>query len=269
MELTLMAVHAHPDDEVIGTGGVFARYSAEGVRTVLVTCTDGGQGDGPGGVKPGEEGHDPVQVGMLRAEELRASADLLGIGHVEMLGYRDSGMVGWEANTHPEAFTNVPVDTAAARLAGLMERYRPQVVVTYDANGGYGHLDHIQAHRITTAAAQTSGVPRKLYHSAMPSSLVEKFIAYARSLGEVPEEEDPGEEMGVPDEQITAWIDVAAQAERKRKALMAHASQSDGDFLLGMPPDVREPMFASETFVRVRNTVPAPAREDDLFAGLR
>src|SRR5690625_465532 len=107
MDLTLMVVHAHPDDEVLGTGGVFARSSAEGVRTVLVTCTDGSQGDGPGGVKPGEQGHDPAQVAGLRAEELRTSADLLGIEHVELLGYRDSGMDGWEANSHPEAFMNV------------------------------------------------------------------------------------------------------------------------------------------------------------------
>lgn len=270
MDLTLMAVHAHPDDEVLGTGGVFARYSAEGLRTVLVTCTDGGQGDGPGGAKPGEDGHDPLQVAELRSEELRASAELLGIGHVEMLGYRDSGMVGWEANTHPEAFANVPVHAAAARLAELMERYRPQVVVTYDENGGYGHLDHIQAHRITAAAAQAGGVPRKLYHSAMPNSLVEKFAAYARSLGEEwDEEEDSGAEMGVPDERITAWIDVAEYIERKRKALMAHASQSDSDFLLGMPPELQEPMFSWETFLRVHSTVPAPDSEDDLFAGLR
>jgi LmbE family N-acetylglucosaminyl deacetylase len=268
MNLTLMAVHAHPDDEVLGTGGAFARYSAEGLRTVLVTCTDGGQGDGPGGVKPGEAGHDPRDVAELRAKELRASAELLGIGQVEMLGYRDSGMVGWEANNHPEAFTNVPVDTAAARLTALMEHYRPQVVVTYDENGGYGHLDHIQAHRITAAAARASGVPSKLYHSAMPTSLVEKFVAYARSLGEE-WEEDEGQEMGTPDEQITAWLDVAEYTESKRKALAAHASQSDSDFLLAMPPDIQEPMFAQETFLRVHTTVPAPDREDDLFAGLR
>src|SRR5882762_10163876 len=131
-ELTLMAVHAHPDDEVLGTGGVLARYAEEGIRTVLVTCTNGEQGDGPGGVKPGDDGHDAADVRERRLAELRESADLLGIDHVELLGYQDSGMVGWDANGHEEAFANVPVDVAAARLAVLMERYRPQVVVTYD-----------------------------------------------------------------------------------------------------------------------------------------
>ncbi|NUS43172.1 MAG: PIG-L family deacetylase, partial [Mycobacteriaceae bacterium] len=99
-ELTIMAVHAHPDDEVIGTGGVFARYADEGIRTVLVTCTNGEQGDGPGGVKPDEPGHDPARVRQIRLGELRTSTSLLGIEHVELLDYQDSGMMGWETNNH-------------------------------------------------------------------------------------------------------------------------------------------------------------------------
>ncbi|WP_372509140.1 PIG-L deacetylase family protein [Actinomadura madurae] len=98
-ELTLMAVHAHPDDEVLSTGGILARYAAEGVRTVLVTCTNGEQGDGPGGVKPGEPGHDAEEVARRRLAELRESAGLLDIGHLELLGYRDSGMPGWPPTT--------------------------------------------------------------------------------------------------------------------------------------------------------------------------
>src|SRR5690606_39223430 len=153
-ELTLMAVHAHPDDEVMGTGGLLARCAAEGIRTVLVTCTNGEQGDGPGGVKPGEPGHDAAEVAGRRLAELRESAELLDVAHLELLGYRDSGMDGWSANDHPEAFANIPLDESAGRLTALMERYRPQVVVTYDENGGYGHPDHIQAHRIAMAAAE-------------------------------------------------------------------------------------------------------------------
>src|ERR1044071_1700877 len=98
MDLTVMAVHAHPDDEVIGTGGMLARYSDEGIRTVLVTCTNGEQGDGPDGVKPGEPGHDEAAVSQVRLAELRESAGHLGISDVELLGYRDSGMEGWDAN---------------------------------------------------------------------------------------------------------------------------------------------------------------------------
>src|ERR1041384_4123627 len=93
--LTLMAVHAHPDDEATGTGGVLAKAAAEGITTVLVTCTDGGCGDGPGGIKPGDEGHDPAAVAVLRREELDVSCATLKISHLETLGYADSGMMGW------------------------------------------------------------------------------------------------------------------------------------------------------------------------------
>src|SRR5690348_17962879 len=134
-----MAVHAHPDDEAISTGGVLARYSAEGFRTVLVTCTDGGCGDGPGGVKPGEPGHDHDTVVALRQAELDASCQILGVSHLELLGYPDSGMMGWESNDAPGSFWRTPVDEAAAKLAALFERYQPYVVVTYDENGFYGH----------------------------------------------------------------------------------------------------------------------------------
>ena len=107
--LTLMAVHAHPDDEAIGTGGILARYSAEGVRTVLVTCTNGELGDAPGGVKPGEPGHDEAVVVPLRRKELEASCEILGVDHLELLGYHDSGMAGWPQNDAPGSFWRTPV----------------------------------------------------------------------------------------------------------------------------------------------------------------
>ena len=119
-ELTLMAVHAHPDDEVLGTGGIFARYAEEGIRTVLVTCTNGEQGDGPDGVKPGDPGHDETAVRERRLAELRDSVAHLGIQHVELLGYRDSGMAGWDANGDKDVRQR-PVEEAAARLGVLME----------------------------------------------------------------------------------------------------------------------------------------------------
>ena len=161
--LTLMAVHAHPDDEATGTGGVLARYAAEGIRTVLVTCTDGGCGDGPGGVKPGEPGHDPVAVAALRRQELKASCDVLNITHLEMLDYAGSGMMGWATNDAPESFWRTPVEQSAARLAELMRRYEPDVVVTYDENGFYGHPDHIQANRVTVAALALTDLTPKVY----------------------------------------------------------------------------------------------------------
>src|SRR5437899_4253602 len=107
--LTLMAVHAHPDDESSSTGGVLARYAAQGVRTVVVTCTNGELGDGPGGVKPGEPGHDPEAVAATRLAELAESCRLLNVTHSERLGYRDSGMSDWDYQGHADAFCNVPV----------------------------------------------------------------------------------------------------------------------------------------------------------------
>ncbi|MEV4750142.1 PIG-L family deacetylase [Streptosporangium amethystogenes subsp. fukuiense] len=268
--LTLMAVHAHPDDEVIGTGGILARYADEGIRTVLVTCTNGEQGDAPGGAKPGEPGHDEAAVSALRLEELRASAAHLGISHLELLGYRDSGMVGWAGNEAEDAFANVPFEQAVGRLVALMERYRPQVVVTYDENGGYGHPDHIQAHRIAVAATEASGIPGKLYYTAVPRERIAEMFAYLRSTGAAPEDLELPEDFGVPEEQITAVIDVADQVERKRKALEAHASQGENIFLLRMPAEAQHRAFAQESFIRHLNRVPAAAdREDDLFDGLR
>lgn len=268
-ELTLMAVHAHPDDEVLGTGGVFARYAEEGVRTVLVTCTNGEQGDGPGGVKPGEPGHDLAEVSRLRLEELRESVTHLAIDHVELLGYPDSGMAGWDANADARVFANVPLEESAGRLAELMERYRPQVVVTYDENGNYGHPDHIQAHRIAVAAAERTGIPRKFYYSAVPRSFLTEMMDHLRSTGVDMSEFELPEDFGTPDEEITTVVDVSAYFERKIKALKAHASQADTGFTLGLPDEVQRRMLGRETFLRRFSTVPAPDLEDDLFAGLR
>ncbi|MFD7383961.1 PIG-L family deacetylase, partial [Streptomyces anulatus] len=192
--LTLMAVHAHPDDEATGTGGVLARYAAEGIRTVLVTCTDGGCGDGPGGVKPGEPGHDPAAVASMRRRELEASCDVLGISDLETLDYADSGMIGWPSNEAPGAFWQTPVEEGAARLAELMRHYRPDVVVTYDENGFYGHPDHIQAHRITMAALEMTELTPKVYWTTMPRSAVRRFGEIMREFHEdMPESEAESE----------------------------------------------------------------------------
>jgi LmbE family N-acetylglucosaminyl deacetylase len=178
-----MVVHAHPDDESIGTGGILARYAAEGVRTVLVTCTDGGCGDGPDGVKPGQPGHDRAAVVAARREELEQSCKVLGVTHLERLDYADSGMMGWPQNDEPGSFWRAPVGEGAARLAELFRRYSPQVVVTYNANGFYGHPDHIQAHRITVAASELTGIPSKLYYTAVPRSAMAEFGRRLQELG--------------------------------------------------------------------------------------
>lgn len=275
-----MAVHAHPDDEATSTGGILARYGAEGIRTVLVTCTDGACGDGPGGTKPGEAGHDRHDVVELRAKELEASCAILGIDHLELLGYGDSGMIGWADNDAPGSFWSTPVDEAADRLAVVMERYRPDVVVTYDANGFYGHPDHIQAHRITMAAAEKTGIPAKLYWPTIPQSRMASFADRMREAGvDMPEPAPPDPSqpdaepaptiVGSPDEDIAAWIDVSAYADRKYDALAAHASQGDNIFFLRMGREVFAEMMGQEAFLRVIDRTGAPLPEDDLFAGLR
>ncbi|MET8472994.1 PIG-L family deacetylase [Streptomyces sp. NPDC006422] len=272
--LTLMAVHAHPDDEATSTGGVLARYAAEGVRTVLVTCTDGGCGDGPGGVKPGEPGHDPEAVAAMRAQELKASCEVLGISHLETLDYADSGMIGWPSNEAPGSFWQTPVPEAAARLADLMRRYEPDVVVTYDENGFYGHPDHIQANRITMAALDLIDFSPKVYWTTMPHSGMRKFGEIMREFNEDMPEPDPAEvaemeKIGLPDEEITTWVDTSAYSDQKFDSLAAHASQGENIFFLKMGKPRFADLMGLETFVRVKDTTNAPLPENDLFAGLR
>ena len=274
--LTLMAVHAHPDDEGTGTGGTLARYAAEGIRTVLVVCTDGAQGDGPGGVKPDESGHDPAAVAKLRRAELEASCAALKVSALEMLGYSDSGMLGWPTNDAPNAFWSAPVSEAAARLASLMEEYRPDVVVTYDENGFYGHPDHIQAHRVTMAAVEQSGIPAKVYWTTVPRSALPEFGAAMREIGADWDEPESGSdnavqefEMGLPDDEVTTWVDVSAYLEQKRDAFEAHASQLDNILFLRLPPELFARFMSIETYQRVRDRTGAAVPEADLFAGLR
>lgn len=272
--LTIMAVHAHPDDETSMTGGILARYAREGIRTVLVTCTNGEFGDAPGGLKPEDENHDVEEVVRTRMKELRASCDILGIDHLELLGYQDSGMMGWPQNSAPHAFWNTPVDEAAASLGSLMERYRPQVVVTYDEFGFYGHPDHIQAHRVAVAAAEATGIPKKFYYATIGRGALKAMFSALSDAGIDP----PGEDIdfdpddppfGVPDEQITTLVDVSGFVDLKREAIAAHASQTDSSFFLKMPVEAFRIAFGMETFVRRSDTTGAPVPEDDLFAGLR
>ena len=283
--LTLMAVHAHPDDEATGTGGVFARYAAEGIRTVLVTCTDGGCGDGPGGVKPGEPGHDPDAVVAVREAELEESCRILRISDLELLGYADSGMMGWPQNDAPGSFWTTPVPEAAARLAELMRVYQPDVVVTYDENGFYGHPDHIQAHRITMEAVKITGIPAKVYWTTAPRSMFAEFGRILRELAaengneeaaaefaaSAEELEESGDQVpvGLPDDEITTWVDVAKFSAQKFESLAAHASQSENIFFLNLGLERFTDLMGTETFLRVQDSTGSPTPEDDLFAGLR
>jgi LmbE family N-acetylglucosaminyl deacetylase len=271
--LTLMAVHAHPDDEASSTGGVLASYSAQGIRTVVVTCTNGEFGDAPGQVKPGQEGHDEQAVAQLRLAELRQSCKILGVTNLELLGYHDSGMPEWEYRNRPDAFCNIPQELVAGRLTALMERYRPQVVVSYDPMGAYQHPDHVHAARSAAAAADASQIPAKFYQIAMRRSgwrkVREALIAAGEPVEEWEETPEDREKMELEEQRITTTVDISDVLALKREALMSHASQIADSWFSKIPPAIAADVFGQESFVRVIDRTGAEVPETDLFAGLR
>jgi LmbE family N-acetylglucosaminyl deacetylase len=272
--LTLMAVHAHPDDESSSTGGVLATYSGQGLRTVVVTCTNGEFGDAPGGVKPGEDGHDEQAVAQLRLAELRQACKILGVTDLETLGYHDSGMPDWDYKDRPEAFCNIPLAEVTERVGALMEKYRPQVVVSYDPDGPYQHPDHVHTARAAAAAAAATGIPAKFYLTAMRPSSWRKIWDALRELGEdVPGPREVSDEMRAQMEEaerrITTTVDIRPVLARKREALFAHSSQIQESWFSKIPAGIAEEAFGFETFIRASDTTGTPLPEDDLFAGLR
>ena len=269
---TLMAVHAHPDDEASG-GGILAAYADQGIRTVVVTCTNGEFGDAPGGIKPGEDGHDKDEVARLRLAELEKSARILRVSDVEALGYHDSGMPDWDYKNRPDAFCNIPIETVADRIGGLITKYQPQVLVTYDDRGAYQHPDHVHASLAAQAAAKATGIPAKVYLSTMRGSTWRKIWDALRAAGEeVPEweeDEDRSQRALDSEERITTTIDIRSVLDRKREALFAHGSQINDSWFSKIPPEIAETAFGYEYFIRVADSTGAPLPEDDLFAGLR
>lgn len=284
--LTLMIVHAHPDDEVIGSGGTFARYNDEGVRTVLVTATLGEEGEI---VVPDLNTPEvKARLAEVRREELRKATAIIGIAHQEFLGYRDSGMVDTPSNQHPDSFHQADLDEATRRLVKLIRAYRPQVLVSYNAHGGYGHPDHIACYKVTQAAfdaaadptrypeAGPAWAPLKLYEINRPRERTRQAWERMRERGMKTPLDNPDykiENFTAPDELITTAIDVAQYMGRKRDALLEHRTQIavDGPFL-SMPEDIARDWYGFEYFTLVRSRVELPPRdgyETDLFAGLR
>jgi mycothiol conjugate amidase Mca len=281
--LTLLAVHAHPDDEAIGTGGILAHYSGSGARVALVCATKGEVGEI---VDPtiDEEAARP-RLGQIREDELRCACGVLGVQELLFLGYRDSGMAGTPDNENPASFFRADFDEATGRLVEVIRDLRPQVVVTYDEKGGYHHPDHIMAHRITAAAFDAAGDPNrypesgptwqpsKLYYTAIPLSQMLQMEQYFRSVGITSPFERADlnpEAFGTPDEIITTRIDVREYLPRKMEALTCHRTQIAADsFFFKIPEEFAREGFGYEHFVRARSLVPAPTPENDLFAGLR
>jgi LmbE family N-acetylglucosaminyl deacetylase len=245
----VMMVHAHPDDESSLTGGTLARCAAAGYRTVLVTCTDGGQGDATPGLKPGQQGHDSHLVAAARSRELDLAAATLGVHAVIKLGYPDSGVS--VESPYPAAdvsFATRPLRPMLVRLVRVMRLYRPDVVVTYPANGLSAHPDHIRTHELVVAAhrhviansdpqapstrtGDTAPQVPKLYFIALSKTRLRAVQDRARAaLG--PQTWVPPDAMAVDDAHITTAIDVTAFWPAKLRALAAHASQSDAAALL-------------------------------------
>jgi mycothiol conjugate amidase Mca len=282
--LTLMAVHGHPDDECMGTGGVLARYSDEGLRTVLVTATRGEEGE----IVDPEMNPEAVQpkLGDVRLEELRCSCRYLGVEELHILGYRDSGMAGTPANAHPACLAQADVREATGRLVRLIRELQPHVLTCYDEKGGYGHPDHIRVHQITVAAFHAAGdasqypeigpapwQPQKLYYPAYPRSYILNRYETMRSMGESTPLDRPHfdpNKVGTPDDQVTTHIDIRPYLSRKTAALRCHRTQVSLDWwFFRVPPELFSAQFGREFFVRVASHVPVNGSEHDLFAGLR
>ena len=287
----LLAVHAHPDDETIGNGVTMARYAAEGAHVTLVTCTLGEEGEilVPDLVHLAADKED--RLGEQRIQELATAMEALGVRDHRFLGgpgrYRDSGMMGLPTNDRPHCFWQADLEEAAWLLVAVIREVRPQVLLTYDENGGYGHPDHIQAHRTAMRAVELAatgegpGEPwqvQKVYWGAIPDSVMREGIRRLRDLGDDTSFQgmDPDGELPsfvVPDELVTTAIDGTAFVQAKLAAMRAHATQItvDGPFF-ALSNNLGDHVWGIEHYrLAVGELGPRTGpdgREDDLFAGV-
>ncbi|MFQ6100848.1 MAG: PIG-L family deacetylase [Anaerolineae bacterium] len=274
MSRTLLAVFAHPDDESFGPGGTLAKYAAEGVAVHLICATLGeaGESDTP----------EPDGCGDLacqREQELRCAADILGLTEVHLLGYRDSGMAGSPANLHPRALVQADPDTLIGQVADLMRRLRPQVVLTFDPFGGYGHPDHIAMHRATVAAYERlpdGERPQKLYFTTFPRTTLRWAVRLMPLFGVNPAALGKNQDINLRavlahELPVTTRIDISAYYEVKQRAGACHSSQlsGPGSFWGRLPRWLVRRWRSMETFHRA--TPPfrqGERRERDLFVGV-
>jgi LmbE family N-acetylglucosaminyl deacetylase len=258
---TIVSFHAHPDDESIGTGGTLALASEAGHRVVLVFATRGELGEPvPGVLGEGE------QLTLRRTAEVFESARILGVHRVEFLGFTDSGMIGDATNDAPWCFWQADVEHAARRLATILDEEQPDVLTVYDDNGGYGHPDHIQVHRVGVRAAELAGVP-VVAQGTMNRDLIRRAMTLAKEMGvdvpdpaDVPDEPPEGLEaaegvtaavtFGKPEAELTHWVDASTVIDKKRASMMAHASQIGPDhFMATMPTEPFAYVFGPEWFL--------------------
>ncbi|MFC4946112.1 PIG-L family deacetylase [Pseudonocardia sp. GCM10023141] len=266
---TIVSFHAHPDDESISSGGTLARAAAAGHRVVLVFATRGELDAAvPGVLEPGE------QLSVRRTAESYASAAVLGAQRVEFLGYTDSGPMGAPSNDAPYSFWRANVEHAAKLLAVILDEEEPDILTTYDDNGGYGRPDHIQVHRVGARAAELSAVP-VVAQVTINRDWMTRGVRGVTEAGQAPEGWEAPREVptfGKPESEITHRVDAVDFVDQKRASMRAHASQIGPEHvLLAMP----EPMFAMgmgvEFFIvdPVPNPASAPEVFEELFTPLR
>lgn len=266
-EKTIVAFFAHPDDEVFGTGATLAHYAANGVRVVLVCATRGEAGEIADASLA-----TPETLPQVREAELRCSAATLGVSEVILLDYRDSGMAGTPENEDPRAFINAPVETVVAQLTAVLKKERPQVVITFDPHGGYGHPDHIAIHRHTVTAVDSLDKPPRLFFSAIPRSFFDEMRQRLQGVGQDTSELDRFQELGEIgwlDDQIHATLEVAGGIDAKWAAFLCHRTQfSDDTFFFRLPEADIKQMLMREHYILAQPQPEPGLKLWDLFANL-
>jgi N-acetyl-1-D-myo-inositol-2-amino-2-deoxy-alpha-D-glucopyranoside deacetylase len=277
----VLLVHAHPDDETINNGATMAMYAALGAQVTLVTCTRGEEGE----VLVEEHSHKAAAhddlLGDHRVIELADAMKALGVVDHRFLGepskkYRDSGMMGTEPNNRPDCFWQADLSIAAAELAVIIDEVKPHILITYDEFGGYGHPDHIQAHRVAMAGAEKSEWKiQKIYWNVMPRSVIQEGIDAMKELGSDFFGAESADDLPFckDDSFVTAHIDGNAYVEQKMAAMRAHATQIavDGPFF-ALSNNLGLQVWGNEYYTLVQGEKSEPfdshGRESDLFAGV-
>ena len=280
--VTLLAVRPHPDDESSSTGGMLAYYRARKVRTGVVICTGGEEGE----IR--DPDLDPVadrsRLRELRTQEVKDACEILGVAELRMLGFRDSGMADTPANQHPEAFVNAERSEAACRLVRIIRELRPRVIVTEPPGGAYPHPDHIMCYEITMDAFEAAGDagafpeagppwrPDKLYCVAQVDDgaweeLMPRFVAAGFDMDWMKRRENHSRGSGP--ETATVALDVGPHSEEQRRALLAHRTQISPDsFFVSLPEELRRLAFATSYFLRLSPPCGPGDHEPDLLYGL-
>jgi mycothiol S-conjugate amidase len=279
--LSLLSVHAHPDDEASKGAATVHRYHEQGVHTVLVCCTGGEAGDilNPAMDTPEVR----ARLHEVRMEELDRSASIIGFDEVIMLGYKDSGMPDTPANEDPDCFARADLDEAVGRLVKVIREHKPQVMLTYaDDQQGYPHPDHLRVHEISMLAIPAAADPdrypdlgapwqiQKTYYSAWSRARVEAMHRKYLELGLESPYDKKWFERPSNDERHTTHIDVSGLYDVRAGALKAHATQIDplSPFWFGLPDEVAAEVYPQDDFILAQSEVPTELPEDDLFAGI-